>query len=120
VKATGFILLWMLVGAVFLTGVFPTGCQAQAADSTYSLWDLPHRLYISAGANYDFYQSTVSEAPLEFRQEWSAGLYLAYSLTPHVSLAGASVYGIDTKLLRSSIGLRFNLYRPAKRPPTGG
>ena len=41
-----------------------------------------------------------------FGKEWEVGLYGAYNLTPHLSLAGSEVYGFDNKNVQSRVGLR--------------
>lgn len=75
------------------------------------------RLSLSAGIDYAWYGApTETSAPVPFfEKEWEVGLYGAYVLAapaagqsgPVVSLAGSSAYGLDNKLIRTKVGLRF-------------
>jgi len=71
------------------------------------------RLSLGVGANYAFYSAPLeSSARLpDFKKEWEAGVFAAYNLTPHLSAVGSSVYGLDNKQFRTSIGLRVRIFK---------
>ena len=71
------------------------------------LWDWS-RLTFAGGMNYVWHAAPFDQsAPVPpFGKEWEVGLYASYNLTPHLSLAGSTVYGFDNKLVQDRIGLR--------------
>ena len=71
------------------------------------------RLSIGAGANYEFTNNPFegSEPVKDRKQEFTAGLYAAYNLTPDLSLVGSSTLGLTSRQVRTSLGLRVRLYR---------
>lgn len=74
------------------------------------------RLSLAVGANYAFFSAPLeSSARLpEFKKEFEAGVFAAYNLTPHLSAVGSSVYGLDNKQFRTSVGLRVRIFQGAK------
>lgn len=74
------------------------------------------RVSLGAGFNYAFHAAPFeTSAPLpEFRKEFEAGLYGAYNLTPHLSAVASSVYGLDNKTFRTSLGVRIRLFQGGK------
>lgn len=70
------------------------------------------RLSIAGGAGYVWHSGEDASVP-PFNKEWEAGLYGAYVLptgTGKLNLTASVVYGVDSKLFRSSVGLRFPLF----------
>lgn len=70
------------------------------------------RLSIAGGAGYVWHSGEDSSVP-PFNKEWEAGLYGAYvvpSGTGRLNITASVVYGVDSRLFRSSIGLRFPLF----------
>lgn len=94
---------WALVLAVL--GIVAFAATAKAADQPLLSLD---RLTFAGGLNYKFVSAPEPEsAPVPpFGKEWEAGLYAAYNLTPHLSLAGSIVRGFDNKQVEERIGLR--------------
>lgn len=91
-----------------LATLFLLAVAAPALAAEYPLF-APERLHLGAGINYVRYDN--EDEPLTFRREAEIGVYAAYVLTPHVALAGSSVYGLDSKLVRTSIGVRLTIFR---------
>lgn len=82
------------------------------------------RLSAAVGSNYVWYSAVDNRAPRDPMGEFDAGLYVSYSLlsseptlnsagqlvsNPILSLAGSSLYGLDSRELRTSLGLRLVL-----------
>jgi len=88
---------------------------AHAADEPRPLLSA-ERLSLAVGANYAFFSAPLeSSARLpEFKKEFEAGLFAAYNLTPHLSAVGSSVYGLDNKQFRTSVGLRVRIFQGGK------
>lgn len=95
----------VLVAAVLMMAAVAV---AQAEDKPLFSWE---RLSFAAGVNYAWHAAPFENAaPVPaFGKEWEAGLYAAYNLTPRLSLAGSSVYGMDNKLVESRVGVRIRL-----------
>lgn len=94
------IALWAVVASIVVFAA-----TAKAADQPLLSFD---RLTFAGGLNYKWIAAPTAEsAPVPaFGKEWEAGLYAAYNLTPHLSLAGSAVYGFDNKQVEERIGLR--------------
>lgn len=73
------------------------------------------RLSVGAGSSYDWYSdySETDESP-PFSKEFVIGIYGAYAMTQHTTLVGSSVYGLDNKQIRTSLGIRTVLYNGGK------
>lgn len=77
------------------------------------------RLAVGAGVNREWTPNSQFDL---IKQEWTAGIYGAYALTastsesriPRLSLVGSSVFGMDTKVSRWSLGLRVTLWDGGK------
>lgn len=72
------------------------------------------RLSIAGGVSYDWYSDARVDdaAPIPpFGKEWSVGLHGAYLLTRQAAIVGTSVYGLDNKQFRHSVGVRIVLWR---------
>lgn len=96
--------------AAVVLGIVVFAATAKAADKP--IVDIS-RLSLAAGANYAWHSQPFVDGapPPAFGKEWEFGIYGAYNLTPHLSIAGSSVYGLDNKLVESRLGLRFRLWR---------
>lgn len=72
------------------------------------------RLSTAVGVNYVWYSGMGEESVPAFGKEFEVGFYAAYNLTsspmPHLSLIGSSEYPLDTKVLKTRIGLRLGLF----------
>lgn len=85
---------------------------AQAVSEPKPLLSI-ERLSLGAGVNYAFFSAPLESSARipEFEKEFEVGVFAAYNLIPHLSLVGSSVYGLDNKLFRSSVGLRVRLFQ---------
>lgn len=74
------------------------------------------RLSLAVGANYAFFTAPLESSSRlpEFKKEFEAGVFAAYNLTPHLSAVGSSVYGLDNKQFRTSLGLRVRIFQGGK------
>lgn len=97
----------VVMAAVLGVVLFAATAKAAEAPAGRPLLALD-RLSFAGGLNYCWYAAPLDgSAPVpSFGKEWEAGLYAAYNLTPHLSLAGSSVYGLDNKNVQNRIGLR--------------
>ena len=79
------------------------------------LWSAK-RLSIGLGANYEVANNPfpTSEPVLDRKQEFSAGVYAAYNLTPDASLVASSVGGLSSRQVRTSVGVRLRIFRGDK------
>lgn len=93
--------------ALFVLGLIIMASTVYALDAP--LLSLK-RLTVAGGANYAWYGGAEAPTVLSFDKEFTAGLYAGYNMTPHLSLAGASVYGFDNKQITTYIGVRLRLY----------
>ena len=102
-----------LLLSLFALAVVSTAAHAQAEPKPLLSAE---RLSIGAGVNYAFYSAPLeSSARLpDFKKEWEAGVFAAYNLTPHLSAVGSSVYGLDNKQFRTSLGLRVRIFQGGK------
>ena len=71
------------------------------------------RLSVGVGASYAFYSGDEGNRP-SFAKEWEGGLFAAYALTPNVAAVGSVVYGLDSKVYRSSVGVRVSVFRGSR------
>lgn len=69
------------------------------------------RVSLAVGANYQWYGGLDEPTTRAFDKEFSGSLHGAYSMTPHLSLAAASFYGLDSKEFTSYVGVRIRIYR---------
>lgn len=99
--------LKVLVVAAVL-GIVAFAATAKAAEGDKPLFDWS-RFTVAGGLNYAWYAAPFDKsAPVPpFGKEWEVGLYGSYNLTPHLSLAGSTVYGFDNKTVQDRLGLRF-------------
>lgn len=99
------VLKFVLVVAALCSLSFAT---ARAAEGDKPLFDWS-RFTVAGGLNYAWYAAPFDKsAPVPpFGKEWEVGLYGSYNLTPHLSLAGSTVYGFDNKTVQDRLGLRF-------------
>lgn len=76
----------------------------------------PLRLSVGVGGNYEFTNNPFegSEPVQDRKQEFSAGLYVAYNLTPEASLVGSSTIGLSSRQVRTSLGVRIRVFRGDK------
>lgn len=79
------------------------------------------RVSAALGLNYAWYGQGGDQLAPKPVKEFEVGPYVAYSLLssepnalgvsrPILSLAASSVYGLDSKLIRTSVGLRLVLF----------
>lgn len=66
----------------------------------------------SAAFGYSWHAGEASNLPT-FHKEFEAGVFATYRLVDNVLLAGSTVYGLDNRTFRSSLGLRLVL-KPVK------
>ena len=86
---------------------------AQQTEPEYPLLSVS-RLAIAAGGQYAF-NSRLEEPQIRgVRHEWEFGLAGAYKLTPHLALTSSSFYAVDTKVLRTTVGLRVKIFQGKK------
>lgn len=96
-----------------LCGLAPAAfAQDPAPAPEYPIISLS-RVHLGAGLNYEWCASQGEEPLPAFDKEWTAGLYAAYNMTPQLSLVGSGVYSVDTKFLRTSVGLRVRIFQGA-------
>ena len=72
------------------------------------------RLTLATGANYRWNTtplSGASEPILGRHAEWEAGVFGAYSVTPHFSLVGATTLGLNSRQFRHTLGVRFRIWQ---------
>lgn len=87
------------------------------AEETYPLLSAA-RVSIASGAHYEWRTTPFapSSESLKGRHgEWAAGVFAAYNLTPHASLIGSTVLGIDSKQFRHTLGVRIRLWNGDKK-----
>lgn len=103
-----------------VVGLFAALCITSLAGSAFAQDPSPapeypifsiQRVHLGAGANYEWCASQGDEPLPAFDKEWTAGLYAAYNMTPQLSLVGSGVYSLDTKFLRTSVGLRVRIFQ---------
>ena len=99
----------VVVAAVL--GVVAFAAVAKAAEDKPLL--ALDRLTFAGGVNYAWHAAPAEGAsPLPAHaQEFEAGLYAAYNLTPKLSIPFSSVYGFDNKLVETRVGLRIRFGR---------
>ena len=72
------------------------------------------RLTLATGANYRWSTtplSGASEPILGRHAEWEAGLFGAFTVTPHLSLVGATTLGLNSRQFRHTLGVRFRIWQ---------
>ena len=72
------------------------------------------RLSLATGAQYRWNTtplSGASEPVLGRHAEWEAGLFAAYTVTPHSSLVAATTLGLNSRQFRHTLGVRFRIWQ---------
>lgn len=71
------------------------------------------RLSLATGAQYEWRTTPLSGAsePLLGRHaEWAAGVFGAYTVTPHSSIVASTTIGLNSRQFRHTIGVRFRIW----------
>jgi len=72
------------------------------------------RLSLATGAQYRWNTtplSGASEPILGRHAEWEAGVFGAYTVTPHASLVASTTLGLNSRQFRHTLGFRFRIWQ---------
>ena len=72
------------------------------------------RLSLATGAQYRWNTTPLSGAsePIQGRHaEWEAGVFGAYTVTPHASLVASTTLGLNSRQFRHTLGFRFRIWQ---------
>lgn len=74
------------------------------------------RLALGMGGNFEFANNAFggSEPVNDRKQEFNAGVYVAYNLVPDCSLVASSTLGLSSRQVRTQVGVRVTLFRGDK------
>lgn len=98
--------------AVLVLCLFAAYCRAADAPLISK-----ERISVASGLNYEWRTTPIarSEAVTGRHGEWTVGTFAAYNLTPHSSLVASTVFGLNSRQLRNSVGVRIRLFRGDKK-----
>lgn len=72
------------------------------------------RITLATGAQYEWRTTPLannSEPLLGRHAEWAAGVFAAYSVTPHASVVGSTTIGLDSRQFRHTLGVRIRIWQ---------
>jgi len=75
------------------------------------------RITLATGAQYEWRTTPLannSEPLLGRHAEWTAGVFGAYTVTPHSSIVGSTTIGLDSKQFRHTLGFRVRIWQGGK------
>ena len=106
-------ILWFVAAAV-LTAVAAAPSFAQVvqplAPAKYAWNDWQHRLSLGVTGRYEFTNFRDQADAFQPGKEWTVGGVGAYEVTDHFTIIAGSLYGLDTKFIRSYVGGVIPLY----------
>lgn len=97
---------WILLMA--LVGYAAPALAHEAQE--YPWYDLQHRLSIGASARYQWFAATDGDVTPITPREFVAGPVFAYELTEHLTATGSVFYGVDSKVVTTTVGLTIPLF----------
>lgn len=105
-----------VIAALILCSVLSTTVSAQGGQTPNA--DKPllsaSRLSLATGAQYRWNTtplSGASEPILGRHAEWEAGVFGAYTVTPHASLVASTTLGLNSRQFRHTLGFRFRIWQ---------
>lgn len=72
------------------------------------------RISLATGAQFEWRTTPLannSEPLMGRHAEWAAGVFAAYTVTPHASFVGSTVIGLDSRQLRHTLGFRVHIWQ---------
>jgi hypothetical protein len=88
-------------------------CHAQAQGPQKAPLFSKSRASLATGLNYRWNTtplSGASEPILGRHAEWEAGVFGAYTVTPHASLVAATTLGLNSRQFRHTLGVRIRIW----------
>lgn len=79
-------------------------------------FDFKKRITVSAGVQREFYQPDNLILGKNDIPQWTAGLFGSFRLGKFVSIVGSQTRGLEQHDWRSTVGVRYTIYRGAKTP----